>query len=494
MSLAEDDTDAEAYPQGDRRQRGLSLVQPMPDIPQPPSAVEAEQALLGALLANNGIFHKVADRLEALHFEHAVHGRIYQAISDTIDGDGLADLVTMSRLFASDRDLAQHGGSQYIARLVGGVVTIIGSETYAEAIIDTWRRRQIIQRAWQAIHEAAEPDMERDAVTIARELGDGIASLSDDQDRSGAAITLREAMQGAQRLTEHAVKRGGLSGLSTGIKTLDERCHGLFPGHLIYLGGRPSMGKSALVQTIGSNVARTGKTVGFWSLEMQPEDIGWREMSGATGYSVGEQMTGAGEFHAIDEQSRAIDEIGNAPLYIFPRGGIGLSEIQRQARSLQRKRGLSLIIVDHLQLMRMRGKAENRRLELGAISGGLKALAKELGVPVIALSQLSRACELRDDKRPVISDLRETGDIEQDADSVWLLFREEYYLKQQGDPAQRQNEKSETFEERKKRYWEAMARCRNAAEVILSKQRFAESSVARLRFDGKRSRFGDIEL
>lgn len=462
------------------------------DLPQPPSSVEAEQALLGAILTNNAMYHRVADKLSPVHFGTTIHGRIYEAIISLIDSGRPADPITVSRLFVNDPHLVEHGGAVYIGRLAASVVTMINTWHYAEAIVDTWRRREIIARAWQTINDAAEPTPDRDAIAILRDHEAGLAVIGDDSEQgTGAVVTMRDAMLAAQAETEAAFKRGGRGGLNTGLSALDDAMGGLYDGHLIILAGRPGMGKSALAQTIARNVAAAGNPVGFWSIEMTAKGMAWREMAGHTGASVLDQMRGAGGMALIQAQADAIDRAGDLPLHIFPSGGVSVSKIRRQAMQMQRRHGLSLIIIDHLQIIEELGQEKNRVRELGIITKRLKDLSKELSVPIILLSQLSRAIESREDKRPVLSDLRESGDIEQNADIVLFAFREEYYLKQAGDPVSRIGEKPEALELRKSQHIDALIRCANVAEIIFGKFRDGAAGKVLLRFDGRSLRFED---
>lgn len=462
-----------------------------PILPEPPDASNAEMALLGSMLMSASAYHAVAGRLDAAHFGNAFLGEIYEAISARIDAGATADPITISRLFATHPGYQDAGGVAYIQALARGAGITFAAPDYADVIIDTWRRREIIRRAWAAIHDAAEPVTGRDALAVAQELETGLSGLADERGSGGDVVTIREAMVLAQQATEQAVKRGGAGGLATGLHTIDDRTGGLFPGHLVVIGGRPGQGKTALGQTIASNVAMAGGPVAFFSLEMGRIDIGWREHAAQTGINTGDQMRGVGGNDAVLRQGDAITEMADVPFFVFDRGGIGLAEVQRQSRMIQRRHGLALVVVDHLQLMRTRGQTENRRLELGAISGGLKALAKELGVPVMALSQLSRGVEGRDDKRPVMSDLRETGDIEQDADCVWMVYREEYYLKL-NPPAQKLGEAQDKFEERYRAHTTALIRCAGIGEILMPKLRFGATGSVRLKFSGERSRFADL--
>ena len=459
--------------------------------PQPPQAIEQEMALIGAILVNNRVYGQVAARLDATHFGHPALARIFDAAAQMIDGGGTANPATLSHFFARDPDLTEVGGAAFIARLAASVVSIANAPHYAEQIVDTWRRRRIIEAAWQAAWDAAQPTIGRDAISIARDLEDGLAQLAESGQVAQSRVTIRDAMAQAAHATEAAHRAGSAGGLSTGIRAIDDAIGGLFPGHLIVIAGRPGMGKSALAQTIASNVARRAEPVAFFSLEMAAADIGQRELAALTGIPADQQMTGKVDPDGIMRLGETVAALDNFPLHIFDRGGVGLGEVSRQCRALHRRAPLKLVVIDHLQLMRQAGKQEARRLELGAITGGLKSLAKELGLPIILLSQLSRAVEGRDDRRPALSDLRETGDIEQDADVVAFCFREEYYL-ERATPMRRDGETNEKFTQREADHWAKLIGARGKAQIILAKVRHSKTAVIHLGFDGPRMRFYDL--
>jgi replicative DNA helicase len=465
----------------------------------PPHNIEAEQALLGAILVNNESYDRVASFLEARHYFDALHGRIYEAAAKLITAGHLASPVTLKTFFERDEALAEIGGPQYLARIAGAATTIINAEEYGRTIYDLAIRRELIQVGMDLHNRAFDAPVDD---TPARQILDAEQALYQLAERGkyeGGFRSFHESLKVAIDMAAAAYERdGGLSGISTGLNDLDHRLGGLQPSDLIILAGRPSMGKTALATNIAFNAAKAykaehhadgtvavkdGAIVGFFSLEMSSEQLATRllaEQSGVPSERIRRGNIHEDEFHQLVDAARELQSI---PLYIDDTGGLTIATLAARARRLKRQRGLGLLVIDYLQLLAGSGKAsDNRVQEVTQITTGLKALAKELNVPILALSQLSRQVEARDDKRPQLSDLRESGSIEQDADVVMFVFREEYYVSRR-EPREGTPEHLTWQDE--------MSKLHGLAEVIIGKQRHGPTGTVRLQFQADVTRFSD---
>ena len=466
-----------------------------------PHNIDAEQALLGAILVNNESYDRVASFLEPTHFFDALHGRIYEAAAKLITQGHLASPVTLKNFFERDAALAEIGGPQYLARLAGAATTIINAEEYGRTIYDLAIRRELIQVSIEMHSRAYDAPVDD---TPAQQILDAEQSLYQLAERGkyeGGFQSFHESLNIAIEMAAEAFKRdGGLSGISTGLRDLDNRLGGLQRSDLVILAGRPSMGKTALATNIafhaakaykaehhpdGTVTATDGAIVGFFSLEMSAEQLATRllaEQSGVPSERIRRGNIHEDEFHQLVDAARELQSI---PLYIDDTGGLTISTLAARARRLKRQRGLGLIVVDYLQLLAGSGKAgDNRVQEVTQITTGLKALAKELDVPILALSQLSRQVEAREDKRPQLSDLRESGSIEQDADVVMFVFREEYYTSRR-EPTEGTPEHLQWQEE--------MGRVHGLAECIIGKQRHGPTGTVKLQFQADVTRFSDLD-
>ncbi len=458
----------------------------------PPHSVEAEQALLGALLHNNLAFERVAEFLRPEHFSDPTHGRIYEAISQLIMRNHIADPITLKEYFDRDNTLAEVGGGQYLAELAASVVSIINTEDYGRKIHDFYLRRQLIDVGESVVNDAHTYDLDiaaTDQIEIAEKKLFDLASVG--QQERGLE-TFSSALKQALVSAEVAYKRDShVVGVTTGFKKVDECLGGFHPSDLVIVAGRPSMGKTALTTNFAFNAARValekneGGAVAFFSLEMSAEQLANRILGQESGLSsdlIRRGDIGKSDFPKLVEVSNRLNSL---PFYIDDTPGLSVPALRTRARRLKRQGGLGMIIIDYLQLLSSPGKraAENRVLELSEITRNLKALAKELHVPVIACSQLSRSVEQRDDKRPQLADLRESGSIEQDADVVMFVYREEYYL----------SRKKPTGSDDKVAEWEkAMGSVANIAEVIIAKQRHGPIGTVQLHFEGRLTKFSDL--
>ncbi|ABS65074.1 replicative DNA helicase [Parvibaculum lavamentivorans DS-1] len=466
-----------------------------------PHNIDAEQALLGAMLVNNESYDRVASFLEPSHFFDAVHGRIYEAAAKLITQGHLASPVTLKNFFERDAALAEIGGPQYLARLAGAATTIINAEEYGRTIYELAIRRELINVGTEIHNRAYDAPIDD---TPAQQILDAEQSLYQLAERGkyeGGFQSFHESLNIAIDMAAEAFKRdGGLSGISTGLRDLDQRLGGLQPSDLLILAGRPSMGKTALATNIAFSAAKSykaehhadgtvtatdGAIVGFFSLEMSAEQLATRllaEQSGVPSERIRRGNIHEDEFHQLVDAARELQSI---PLYIDDTGGLTIATVAARARRLKRQRGLGLLVIDYLQLLAGSGKSgENRVQEVTQITTGLKALAKELNVPILALSQLSRQVEARDDKRPQLSDLRESGSIEQDADVVMFVFREEYYVSRR-EPTEGTPEHLQ--------WQEDMNKVHGLAECIIGKQRHGPTGTVKLQFQADVTRFSDLD-
>jgi replicative DNA helicase len=462
----------------------------------PPHNYEAEQALLGAILLRNSAMESVVEFLQPHHFADPTHGRIYETAQRLLERGGRADPVTVKTAMSGDTGLADLGGDGYLARLSAASITIANAADYGRLILDLAQRRELIVIAEDLANAAFDTAGEMTSTAIQEEIEARLFRLSGEGVQKGGPVEFATPLRAALESAEAAYKaEGKLVGTSTGLNDLDRKIGGLRPSDLLILGGRPSMGKTSLCTNIAANVARAGKRALFFSLEMSSEQLSMRILAaeaGVSGHRIENGQTSRQEMERITDAER---HIASLPLLIDDTPGLSLAAIRTRSRRVARQGGLSVIIVDYLQLIGSPGgkhRPENRTQELSEITRGLKALAKELNVPVLALSQLSRQVEQREDKRPMLSDLRESGSIEQDADLVMFVYREQYYL-ERSDPAKRPDESQDKFDRRKTEWEAALAACINTAEVIIAKQRRGPVGTAKLFFDPELTSFGNLD-
>ncbi len=474
----------------------------------PPVNYEAEQALLGAILENNHAFERVADFLRLEHFADAAHGRIYQACGKLIERGQQANAITLKSLFDQDEALAEVGGAQYLAKLQSSTITIINAADYGRTIYDLYLRRELIALGEDVVNDAFGQDLEVTAVDQIEAAEQKLYGLAESGQTERGLTAFKSAVIEAVNMAEAALNRDShVAGVSTGFKDLDKLLGGLHYSDLIILAGRPAMGKTALATNIACSAAmarrkeigpdgakiETPEVVAFFSLEMSAEQLATRIIAESANVRSDAMRRGEisnKQFTDIFDASRALHTL---PLFIDDTAALSVGALRTRARRLKRRQGLSLIVVDYLQLMQGPAglRSENRVQEVSEITRGLKAIAKELNVPVLALSQLSRQTEHRDDKRPQLADLRESGSIEQDADVVMFLYREEYYLARE-KPSQRANEKDDEFTRRQAKYEERLEESRNKAEVVVAKQRHGPIGTIELQFHGEFTRFNDL--
>ncbi len=466
-----------------------------------PHNIEAEQALLGAILVNNDACDKVSSFLKAEHFFDPLHGRVYEAEVKLISVGKRASPITLKTFFEHEEPLSSDlTVPQYLGRLAGNATTIINAEDYGRTVYDLAIRRDLILIGEDMVNLAYDSPVEAPPAIQIEDTEQRLFELAETGKYGSGFEPFTSALTDAIDMAANAYRRdGGLSGIATGFKDLDQKMGGLQPSDLLIIAGRPSMGKTALATNIAYHVARAYKTerkpdgsdevvsgavVGFFSLEMSSEQLATRiisEQSEIPSEHIRRGKIGKDEFDRLVDASQNLQSL---PLYIDQTGGISVAQLSARARRLKRQKGLGLIIVDYLQLLSgsSRRASENRVQEITEITTRLKALAKELNVPIVALSQLSRQVENREDKRPQLSDLRESGSIEQDADVVMFVFREEYYVERR-QPREGTAEHLEWMTE--------MEAVEGLAEAIIAKQRHGPTGTVRMQFQADVTRFSD---
>jgi replicative DNA helicase len=466
-----------------------------------PHNIEAEQALLGAILVNNEAFYRVSDFLEPAHFFEPIHQKIYELASSLVRAGKVASPVTLKTFLPPDLDVAGMTPSQYLARLAAEATTVINAEDYGRTIYDLAIRRTLIIIGEDVVNVAYDAPVDLAPREQIEDAERRLYELAETGRYDGGFQRFATALTTAVDMAARAYQRdGNLSGLATGIADLDRMLGGLQKSDLVILAGRPGMGKTALATNLAYNIAKAwrgevrpdgrmesvdGGIVGFFSCEMSAEQLATRiiaEQTEIPSYRIRRGEIDPSDFDKIAQMAREMEAL---PLYIDETGGLSISQLTARARRLKRQRGLDLLVIDYIQLLSGSGKraAEGRVQEVTEITTGLKALAKELQVPILALSQLSRQVESRDDKRPQLSDLRESGSIEQDADVVMFVFREEYYLK---------NKEPRIGTEEHFKWQAEMEAVHAKAEVIIGKQRHGPTGTVPLHFEANVTRFSDL--
>lgn len=468
----------------------------------PPQNVEAEQALLGAVFQSGRAYERVSDFLRAEHFSIPVHARIYEACGRLIDKGQIVNPLTLKTYLENDTLLQEAGGVQYLTELVNAAVTVINALDYGKLIHDLALRRELIDIGNTLVNDAFITDIDSKASDHIEVTEQKLYDLATTGEQSQGFQDFATALTSAIYMAEAAHRREGrLAGVPSGLIKLDEKLGGLHPSDLIILAGRPSMGKTALATSIAFNAARLhqervsetgarevldGARVAFFSLEMSAEQLATRLLAQEAEISSHKIRTGELGRDDFSRMVRVSQTLHKVPLYIDDTPALSISAVRTRCRRLARQQGLGLVVIDYLQLLSANPgvRSENRVVEVSHITRGLKALAKELNVPVIALSQLSRAVENRDDKRPQLSDLRESGSIEQDADVVMFVYREQYYLERDKIPEE-ETDAHNTWKEK-------CERAHNKAEVIIAKQRHGPIGNIDLYFDSHHTKFANL--
>ncbi len=465
-----------------------------------PHNTEAEQQLLGAILTNNEIFDRIASIISPEHFFDPVHRRIYETAAARIHKNLLVSPVTLKPYFEEDEGLRELGGPAYLVRLQGASISAFAARDYAQMIYDLAIRRELISLGQEIATRAGTVDTESDPKSQIVDAEQRLYKLGEEGKSESGFQSFLKAVTEAVNVANTAYQReGGLAGISTGLIDMDKKLGGLHRSDLLILAGRPSMGKTSLATNIAFNIAKAykkgmthdgtegaieGGAVGFFSLEMSAEQLAARVLSEASEVPSEQIRKGdmtEGEFRRFVEAAKSLE---TCPLFIDDTPALPISQLAARARRLKRTHGLDVLIIDYLQLVRPATAKDSRVNEVSEITQGLKAIAKELDIPVIALSQLSRQVENREDKRPQLSDLRESGSIEQDADVVMFVYREEYYVERE-KPGDHELEKMALWQDR-------MANLHGKAEVVIGKQRHGPIGTVGLSFEGQYTRFGNL--
>jgi replicative DNA helicase len=482
--------------------RKQQLAEAGPTFRAAPHNIEVEQALLGAILVNNDAFYRVSDFLSPDHFFDPLHRKVFEVASNIIRAGKVATPITIKTFLPPDLDIGGMTPAQYLARLAAEATTVINAQDYGRTVYDLATRRSLILIGEDIVNVAYDAPVDLAPQEQIEDAEKRLYEIAETGKYDGGFQGFARALTTAVDMAANAYQRDGkLSGVATGLRDLDSMMGGLQKSDLVILAGRPGMGKTALATNIAYNIARAwqgetqidgtmatmnGGIVGFFSLEMSAEQLATRiiaEQSEIPSYRIRRGEIKESDFDHIANTAREMETI---PLYIDETGGLSIATLAARARRLKRQRGLDLLVIDYIQLLSGSGKkaAEGRVQEVTEITTGLKALAKELAVPIVALSQLSRQVESRDDKRPQLSDLRESGSIEQDADVVMFVFREEYYLKNR--------EPRPGTEEYFK--WQAeMELVHGKAEVIIGKQRHGPTGTVKMQFMADVTRFANLE-
>jgi len=474
-----------------------------------PQNVEAEAALLGALMIDNRLAEDIQLKLRPEHFYEPLHGRIYEQILRLLDKNMIASPVTLRPLFEADEEMKELGGPSYLAQLTGSGAAIIGARDFAEQIYDLALLRALVGVGREMVEQALDTSDEVDPKAQIEQAESALYRVAEEGGGESSVKSFAQAAVLAVKMAEKALNSGGgLSGITTGLESVNAKTGGLHPSDLLILAGRPGMGKSSLATNIGFAAAEryiqdiedgiepeksAGAAVAFFSLEMSADQLATRILAEQSRISSETLRMGKITQEEFRSLARASAKLQNVPFYIDDTPGLTIAALRTRARRLKRQKGIGLIIVDYLQLLQGAGKNsnDNRVQEISEISRGLKTLAKELNVPVMALSQLSRAVEQREDKRPQLSDLRESGSIEQDADIVMFVYREDYYVAAKEPKRPVEGDSAKIFEDHAQ--WATdMERVFGLAELIIAKQRHGATGKVILKFEPSVTRFSDF--
>jgi replicative DNA helicase len=487
----------------------LLLRPDAPTGPALPSNIDAEAAFLGAVLIDNRVIEELNTQLAPIHFFEPVHARIYERIIQLLDRKAVVTPVTLKPYFEADEALKELGGAAYLARLTADGQGLLAPRELAAQIYDLALLRELVSVGRNLVSSAMDTSESVEPLEQVEKAEAALYQVAEGAGVDTAAQTFASATRVAITAIEKALKSGGhIAGKTTGLTSVNEKIGGLHDSDLIILAGRPGMGKTSLATNIAFNAAdrlrrdladgieasaSVGAACAFFSLEMSADQLATRILAEQSGISS--EMLRMGKISRDDFQqlSYASQRLAELPLYIDDTPALSIAALRTRARRLKRRHDIGLIVVDYLQLLQGTNRSgnDNRVNEISEISRGLKTLAKELSVPVIALSQLSRAVEQREDKRPMLSDLRESGSIEQDADMVWFVFREDYYVASR-EPKQPVDGDDAKVHEQHEAWQAEMERVYGLAELIVAKQRHGATGKVRLRFEPRITRFSDL--
>ncbi len=473
-----------------------------------PSNVEAEAAFLGAVLIDNRVIEELPTTLMPSHFFEPVHARIYERIMQLLDRKAVVTPVTLKPYFETDEALKELGGVAYLARLTADGQGLLAPRELAEQIYDLALLRELITVGRNLVEGAMDTSESVEPMEQIEQAEASLYKVAEGAAGQNEAQSFGAATRTAITHIERAFNSGGhIAGKTTGLTSVNEKIGGLHDSDLVILAGRPGMGKTSLATNIAFNAAdrlrrdmddgipreeSVGAATAFFSLEMSADQLATRILAEQSGISSEALRMGKISRDDFQQLSFASQRLAELPLYIDDTPALSIAALRTRARRLKRRHDIGLIVVDYLQLLQGSGRANDNRVnEISEISRGLKTLAKELGVPVIALSQLSRAVEQRDDKRPMLSDLRESGSIEQDADMVWFVYREDYYVAAK-EPKQPVDADDPKIHEAHALWQQEMERVYGLAELIVAKQRHGATGKVRLRFEPRITRFSDL--
>jgi replicative DNA helicase len=456
-----------------------------------PSNIEAEQSLIGSVLVNNDIIDEISNIINAGKFFDPIHRKIYEVVENLNNKGMIANPITLKNFFENDSGLSEVGGADYLVKLTRFSSSIKQAIDYAKIIHEMYVKRELIFISDGISDQAKDDQIEKTGENIIEDAEKSLFDLAERGNFSQTFMKFNQAVDQTIEMATLAMKSDhGIIGVPTGLTDLDQKLGGLHKSDLIIIAGRPSMGKTALATNIAFYAAKNMQennekgSVAFFSLEMSSEQLSTRILSEQARISSHEIRTGKASEDTLNRYIETSRNIYDLPLYIDETPAIAISTLSNRARRIKRLFGLKLVVVDYIQLMRTSSnRMDGRVQEISEITQGLKALAKELNVPVIALSQLSRAVEQRDDKKPQLSDLRESGSIEQDADVVVFVYREQYYL-------ERKKPKEGTIEFAE---WQSkMSDIHGGAELILGKHRHGSTGVVHVEFEGEFTKFKDL--
>ncbi len=464
-----------------------------------PQNLEAEQSLLGSILFDNKILEELPTNFSSNYFFDPLHSSIYDACISLIDSGRLADPLTLKNYLNDNKHNLDIDIEEYLIDLRDGVLSLKKARFYAEEIRNCYIRRSLIIIADELIFKAKHPNVETSPDKEISNTEEKLYNLAEkDQINSGPSDFKTVLASTTKQINSAYNRKGKLSGIDTGFSGINRHLGGLNKSDLIVLAGRPAMGKTALATNIGFNAAKNSKlekneAILIFSLEMSAEQLAQRILAEQSTIDSHRLRNGDIDDEEFSKLVVTQNNIHSLPFFIDDTPAISVGQIASRARRLKRTNGLGLIIIDYIQLIQgsKASESQGRVQEISNITRGLKSLAKELNLPILALSQLSRAVEQREDKRPILADLRESGSIEQDADVVMFVYREEYYL-DKSEPTQRENESQENFNERFAKWQDRRSAAEGKAEIIVSKQRHGPTGVIQVQFEAKLTRFMDL--
>lgn len=459
--------------------------------PWQPHNLEAEQGLLGALMVSPRYIDEISDSFSSEYFFIPAHQRIYEAILSLHERGMAPGPVLLKNTFDQDAGLEKVGGAEYLVELAAGVITAINAPDYAKTIRDLHLRRQLILEANALMQDAGAEYVDTTALSLIERTEETLFNLAEKGASSGGPVGMAEGAAGTIRQLQQ-LQSGAIRPMKTGLGCLDRLIAGLWRKHLVVLAGRPSMGKTALALSIAHGVAETHNVL-FFSLEMTRDELNERYFARHSGISTGHQKReGSFRQEEWDKISAAYHKLCRLNLSVDDTSGLTIGQIRSRARRFKRRHGLDLVIIDHLGQMTLPDKYIGKVDQIGEVTRMLKAMAKDLDVNVLLLQQLSRAVEQREDKRPMLADLRDSGTIEQDADSVMFVYRPEYYL-ERNDPVREARDTDEKYNEKLIRHSEALEAARGKADIIVSKFRGGQVGTVKAGFNGTRQFFHDLD-